>query len=139
MRHLVYEAEPVPRLFLWGEDPFPHPSVERLASLGRRASARVVTDRLAVERVRGTAIELLDAAPALAALDVADLDRLPASVAAWNLAAKLVLELIARERIVPQITPPRIRASREHGDSRLLGPGAARTAGALPPAVRDRH
>ena len=101
MTHLVYEPGPVPRFFLWGEHRFPHPAVAQFASLGSRASARLVTDRLLVERVRGTEIALIDATAALAALEAADLERLPASVAAWSLAAKLVLDLIARERIVP--------------------------------------
>lgn len=103
MTHLVYQPGPVPRLFLWGQDPSPQPAVEHLASLGRRASARIVTDRLATAQVRGTVIELLEGATALAALDVSDLERLPASVAAWSLAAKLGFDLIARERIVPLI------------------------------------
>jgi superfamily II DNA or RNA helicase len=101
MAHLVYEPEPTPQFFLWGEDRFPHPAVEQLASLGERSSARMVTDRSAVERVRGTAIPLVAGAAALAGVDAADLDRLPPSVAAWSLAAKLGLDLIARERIVP--------------------------------------
>jgi len=101
MAHLVYEPEPVPRLFLWGEDRSSHPAIERLTSLGERVTARILTDRSAVERVRGTALPLVDGTAALARIDTADLERLPASVAAWSLAAKLALDLIARERVVP--------------------------------------
>ncbi|MDP2955729.1 MAG: hypothetical protein Q8N53_04855, partial [Longimicrobiales bacterium] len=103
MTHLVYQPAPAPRFFLWGDDAFHSPVVERLASLGRRAAARVVTDRLAARQVRGKAIGLLEATAALAALDAHDLERIPASVAAWSLAAKLGLDIVARERIVPLV------------------------------------
>jgi len=136
--HLVYQPGPDPRLFLWGDDPLPHPAIEHLASLGRRASARIVTDRLTIERVRGTAIELLAGATALAALDAGNLERLPASVAAWSLAAKLGFDLVARERIVPLIQHSGTGMEARWGISLTLPEDAERfshLARAFPPAA----
>lgn len=138
MTHLVYQPAPAPRFFLWGDDAFHSPVVERLASMGRRAAARVVTERLVARQVRGKAIGLLEATAALAALDAHDLERVPASVAAWSLAAKLGLDLIARERIVPLVCGSRPGLEARWGISLSLPEDAERfslLARAFPPAA----
>jgi hypothetical protein len=138
MTHLVYQPNPAPCLFLWGDDRPRVPALERLASLGRRATASLVTGRLTVERVSGTAIPLLDGVAALAALDTRDLDRVPPSVAAWSLAAKLALDLVARERMVPLTRHDRAKAEARWGVSLSLPDDArrfSRLARALPPGA----
>ncbi len=48
---------------------------------------------------------LLEALPRLASLTAAEVARAPASIEAWSLAAKLALDLVGRERIVPRVVP----------------------------------
>ncbi|MDR7539961.1 MAG: DEAD/DEAH box helicase [Armatimonadota bacterium] len=103
MMHLVYHPSPAPRLFLWGRRPDGEAVTGPLVALGRPDTAQVVTDRGRARRVRGVAVDLLEGVAALAALEARDLGRAPASVAAWSLAAKLCLDLVARERVVPLV------------------------------------
>ncbi|MEK7860855.1 MAG: hypothetical protein AAB284_05820, partial [Chloroflexota bacterium] len=108
MTHLVFVPDPRdPRFFLWGgasaDAPGAAPTVSALAARGRRETARVVDESLRVAGVTGTAISLRDALPALAAMSDDEAAAAPASVAAWRLAAKLALDLVARERLVPRV------------------------------------
>jgi hypothetical protein len=141
MGYLVFLPRPAggPNFFFWGTDPgrASFRVIDRLTALGRRATIRVVTDGLSVERVSGLGIPLLDGVAVLAGLE-ADLDRLPASVAAWSLAAKLALDLVARERILPLPRPDRGKAEARWGVSLSLPDDAerfARLARALPPSA----
>jgi superfamily II DNA or RNA helicase len=139
---LVYvpRAAGGPGLFLWPA-PAEHGHAEpvaRLAALGRPAAVRLVTDRLVVEEVQGLALPLLDGVAALVGLDAADLARVPASVAGFSLAAKLALDLVARERILPLVQPGRHGSEARWGVSLALaedGERFARLARALPPAA----
>lgn len=68
--------------------------------------AEVVTlldDALAVREVSGYSLPVLAGVKLLAALNAAELPRLSPSVAVWSLAAKLLLDLVTRERIVPKV------------------------------------
>jgi hypothetical protein len=142
MPYLVFRPRPlpVPGFFLWGppaDGPAGH-VVGRLASCGQDASAPVVTDRLAVEETRGLTMPLLDAVPILADIGAADLDRIPPSVAGWSLAAKLALDLVARERILPLVHRRRAGAEARWGVSLSLpadGERFRRLARALPRAA----
>jgi len=103
MNHLVFVAKPgPPRFFLWPAFPVDGASsVAGLVDAGHAVTTRVVDEKLAENEVAGRQIDLWDALPPLAALTTEEIDRAPASVAAWSLAAKLALELVGRERIVP--------------------------------------
>jgi len=96
-----------PRFFLWGETPESAPerrrAVAALVACGERASARLVDESLGIADVSGTAVGLREALPALVALSEDDVARAPASVAAWSLAAKLALDLVCRERLLPRV------------------------------------
>ncbi|MEK7329606.1 MAG: SNF2 helicase-associated domain-containing protein, partial [Candidatus Eisenbacteria bacterium] len=91
----------IPRFFLWGRDA----AASALATCGGRATALVVDETLAARELEGIAIPLLEALPRLAALTSSETDRAPASLAAWSQAAKLALELVGRERLVPRLVP----------------------------------
>ncbi|HYB41938.1 MAG TPA: hypothetical protein VEL75_09220, partial [Candidatus Methylomirabilis sp.] len=101
--HLVFFPRQAggPRWFLWSADGggAKASAVPLLEERGRSATARVVTGRLRAETVRGVELSIADGLVALAVLDADDLARVPASVATWSLAAKLALDLIARERV----------------------------------------
>ena len=56
-----------------------------------------------MREVDGLSIALGDALPSLAAVNAAEMERLPASVATWSFAAKFALDLIARGRIIPTL------------------------------------
>ncbi len=106
--HLTFLPDPAaPRFFLWGASPpepvGPVPVVLSLLARGTLARATIVDESLTAQEHEGTAIALLDALPVLAAVTSEDADRAPASVAAWSYAAKLALELVGRERVVPQV------------------------------------
>lgn len=108
LTHLVFVPDARdPRFFLWGgasaDAPGAAPTVSSLAARGRRETARVVDESLRVAGVTGTAISLRDALPALAAMSDDEAAAAPASVAAWSLAAKLALDLVCRERLVPRV------------------------------------
>jgi SNF2-related domain/SNF2 Helicase protein/Helicase conserved C-terminal domain len=140
--HLVFFARAAggPRWFLWGLDPeAPDVDVLRpLTTIGRAGAARVVTDRRRAESVDGLDIPMAEGLAIVAALGADELARTPASVAGWSLAAKLALELVARERVVPRL--------RRDGDTVEVGWGVSlaladdaerfrRVARALPPAA----
>jgi hypothetical protein len=98
--HLTFLPEwAQPRFLLWGEGARDH----ALSAAGEPASASLLDERLQRRDVSGYALSLTDALRALAALPADELPRLPSSIAVWSLASKLVLELVARERIVPRI------------------------------------
>lgn len=81
------------------------PAVSALLVHGTPAKARIVDESLAAREHEGTTIPLLEALPLLAAVTSEEAERAPASVAAWSYAAKLALELIGRERVVPRLQP----------------------------------
>jgi hypothetical protein len=99
--HLLFLPDAVPRVFLWG----PRATSHALATKGVAERVACVTDKGKVEKVAGFAIGLGAALPELAAFSVADAERLPSSLAAWSLAAKFGLDLVARGRLVPAIRP----------------------------------
>ena len=88
-----------PQMFLWGE----RVDQLHLAAAGKPTRARCISSDRALRSIEGIGIPLLEALPRLAAFTAADLTRLPASVSAWSIAAKLALEMVARGRIVPFI------------------------------------
>lgn len=105
MSHLLFLPEAAnPQFFLWGSA-VTQPGVTQsgLVSAGRAGRAQCLTDECKVQEVDGLSIALRDALPHLAAVNAADMDRLPASVAAWSFAAKFALDLIARGRIIPAL------------------------------------
>jgi SNF2 family DNA or RNA helicase len=98
----------------------------------------LVTDTLQVRKVSGARIPLLEGLALLAAFETVDLDRVPASMAAWSLAAKLALDLVARERVIPLAHPPQEGAEARWGISLSLPEDAerfSRLAQALPPSA----
>src|SRR5260370_27923841 len=98
--HLVFLPErEQPRFFLWGAAFAASP----LAARGLRGKALLVDEALALREVEGASIPLLDALPLLGAMTTAEAERAPGSVAVWSLAAKLALDLVGRERLVPRI------------------------------------
>jgi SNF2 family DNA or RNA helicase len=142
MPHLVFRPRATggPDLFLWGHDPDAGagPDLEKLAALGTAATATVVTERLAADAVPGHAIPLLDGVAYLAGIDAARLERLPASVAAFSLAAKLALDLVSRERVLPVPRPAEGGVDVRWGVALSLpedGERVTRLARALPPAA----
>jgi len=143
MSHLTFLPEDKGyRFFAWG-----HPSegaadelglVAALCERGTPARARVVDETLDVREVDGTAIGVLDALPVLAAVEAQELERAPASVAAWSLAAKLALELVGRERIVPRVVAAAEGTRARFGIALSAPEDAARVAAlaaAMPPAA----
>ncbi len=101
--HLVFLPErPEPRFFLWGAASLASP----LAALGKPGKALLVDEELAPREVKGVSVPLLDALPPLAAMTMTEIERGPGSVAVWSLAAKLALDLVGRERLVPRIERP---------------------------------
>jgi superfamily II DNA or RNA helicase len=79
------------------------PLAASLARAGERATADLVVPPGRRARVRGVRIPLLDAVAHCAAVRAADVDALPAALAAWTIASKLALDLVARERVVPVV------------------------------------
>jgi hypothetical protein len=86
-------------LFLWGEA-LP-PELQPIEQQAAARSTPLVTPS-GLREVRGLELPLLGAVAALAAAPV-DAPERSASVAAWVIASKLALELVARERVVPVI------------------------------------
>ncbi|HEV8308198.1 MAG TPA: SNF2 helicase-associated domain-containing protein, partial [Methylomirabilota bacterium] len=141
--HLVFlpRAAGGPSLFLWPADRDSDGEPETVAALaaaGGAATARIVTADPAAARVSGVTVPLASAVPILAVLAADDLGRVPASVAAWSLAAKLALDLVARERVAPVIAATAAGAEARWGVSLALSEDAERfrrLAAALPPAA----
>ncbi len=122
--------------FLWGEKRLP-PALVAVAQRGLPAQFGLVTaDRRA--SVPGLALPLLDTVASLALVPAAEMPSLPASVAAWSLASKLVLDLVSRERVVPIVGRLRERAFVRWGAA-LAAPEDAAQVNALsrsmPPAA----
>jgi len=90
-----------PRFFLWGAGAAAAP----LFAHGKPERFPLLDEALAPRELAGVAVPLLEALPRLAAMTAAETARAPASLAAWSLAAKLALDLVGRERIVPRVVP----------------------------------
>ncbi len=124
---LVFAPE-TSSLVLWGGDD---------ATLGRLAHTKteleVVASSGAREKVRGRALTLDVALPALATIGRDTLGAAP-SIAAWSLATKLALDLVARERFAPRLKGDEARwaaALAQSEDAERV----ARLARAMPPAA----
>jgi len=107
LTHLVFLPDRErPRFFLWGSaeaESAEGEIVRTLSAGGRRERARLVDESLVAREVEGTAIPVLDALPVLAAVTGEEAARVPASLATWSLGAKLALDLVGRERLVPRV------------------------------------
>ncbi|MES1196354.1 MAG: hypothetical protein ABUL58_05365, partial [Steroidobacter sp.] len=98
--HLVFVPDVVrPRMMLWGSDAANYP----LAVSGESASLLLPDESFKLRRVRGYFVPLLEAVAQLAAMTQSEIEQAPVSVAVWSLASKLLLELVARERLVPRV------------------------------------
>ncbi len=98
--HLLFVPDPdQPHWLLWGSEAAHSP----LAVLGEPGTQVIPDEAFKLRRVRGYRLPLLDGAVQLAALTQAELPQLPPSVAVWSLAAKLGLELVAREQVLPRV------------------------------------
>jgi hypothetical protein len=133
--HLLFLPDrAAPRMFLWG----PQASAATLGMQGRAERVRCFTPRQSFETVIGQSTALIDALPRLAALTARDMERLPASISAWSLAAKFALDLVARGRIVPRIEAQHDGTEATCGISLAMSDDAdrfAKLAGALPLAA----
>ena len=97
--HLVFVPHAAePHFVLWGDNPASC-SLHRLGTTTRRW---LIDESLHPCEVAGTAVSLLDALSNLALMSHGDIERSSASVAAWSRAAKLALDLVARERLLPR-------------------------------------
>ncbi|HVY23544.1 MAG TPA: DEAD/DEAH box helicase [Steroidobacteraceae bacterium] len=98
--HLLFVPDIArPRMLLWGSDVANHP----LAVNGESGSLLLPDESFKLRRVRGYFVPLLDAVTQLAAMTQGEIEQSPGSVAVWSLASKLLLELVARERLVPRV------------------------------------
>lgn len=88
-----------PRFFVWGEGA----PLGVFEGLGAPESSRLPDESLKLRDIEGIAVPLLAALPRLAAVSASELSELPPSLAAWSLAAKLALDVTARERVAPRI------------------------------------
>src|SRR5206468_7280418 len=83
--------------FLHGE-----PSIlSELAAEAARGSVALIGPGGARARTRGAYLSLDRTVARLAAVPMGEIDELPGSIAAYALASKLALDLVARERAVP--------------------------------------
>jgi len=92
----------VEALFFWNSEPAPR-AVSTLGQDGEPWSTKLVVPE-GVREISGLKLPLFDTLPKLAVVPAADLELLPGSVAAWVLASKLAMDLVARERVVPTLT-----------------------------------
>ncbi|MGD9841407.1 MAG: DEAD/DEAH box helicase [Steroidobacteraceae bacterium] len=98
--HLLFVPDAqCPHWLLWGGEAGQSP----LAVFGEPTSRVLPDETLKLRRVRGYRLPLLEGVVQLAAIEQTELPRLPASLAVWSLAAKLGLELVAREQLVPRV------------------------------------
>jgi len=98
--HLVFVPDVArPRMLLWGSDVANH----SLAVSGESGSLLLPDESFKLRRVRGYYMSLQDALIQLSAMTQSEIEQAPASVAVWSLAAKFLLELVARERLVPRV------------------------------------
>jgi superfamily II DNA or RNA helicase len=98
---LVYLPD-VESLFLWGTEPAPR-VLPALGQDGEPWSASLVGPE-GVRDTSGLKLPLFDTMARLAVVPAAEVESLPGSVAAWALASKLAMDLVARERVVPTIS-----------------------------------
>jgi hypothetical protein len=87
--------------FWWGAEPVPRVLAGE-AARGERCIRQLLTPD-GIQAVQGVALPLLDSLVTLAVLPRASLPELADSVAAWSMASKLAIELVARERVVPRL------------------------------------
>ena len=124
--HVVFLPDrAAPRFFVWGggdlgAPPFADGAPERV---------RLVDEALTARELHGVAVPLLDALPRLAAMTAADMERAAASLATWSLAAKLALDLVGRERIVPRVVIANGSTEARFAVSLALPEDAGRVAG----------
>lgn len=85
--------------FLWGAPAVP----AAFSDCATPDQALVIDETLNTRRVHGHSVAMLDALPRLAALTAAHAERCSASMAAWSQAAKIALDLVGRERLIPRI------------------------------------
>jgi len=100
--HVAFLPErDAPRFFVWGNGALQN----SFAGHGVPESAVLADESLATREIAGVAVPLLSALPYLAAMpvDLRQLSEESPSLAVWSLAAKLALDLVARERIVPRV------------------------------------
>ncbi len=98
--HLVFVPDATrPRMLLWGSDVANHP----LAVAGESGSLLLPDELFKLRRVRGYFVPLIDAVAQLAAMTQTEIEQAPTSIAVWSIAAKFLLELVARERLVPRV------------------------------------
>jgi len=102
--HLVFVPNGAPETarahwFLWGNEA----AQSSLAVLGEPGTQVIPDDHFKVRRVRGYRLPLLEGAAQLATMTQVELINQPPSVAVWSLAAKLGLELVAREQMLPRV------------------------------------
>jgi superfamily II DNA or RNA helicase len=98
---LVYEPERR-ALFAWGETS--SSTTSPLAALvrgGSRGTLDVIAPPGEPRAAEGTYVPLVDGVTELASIAANALGDVEASTAAWSLASKLALDLVARERMVP--------------------------------------
>ena len=91
---------PVEALFAWGSDW--ESGETRVLSGGAPQRALLLTPD-GLREVAGERFELLQALPQLLAVPTSALEALPNSFSVWALACKLVIDLVARERLAPTI------------------------------------
>jgi len=105
MAHCVFNPDPrSPRFFLFGRSAWiDEPVVARLRQAGTPAEEHVLVEDGTVQKTEGMQIPLREAIPLLAGASVTEAEKAAPSIAAWSLAAKLALELVGRERIVPRV------------------------------------
>src|SRR5689334_21636097 len=97
--HVVYIPErTAPHFFVWGCT-----EANSLCALGVAAREQLLDESMQIRAVEGVAIPLLSALPQLASVSANELSSLTPSHAVWSLAAKLALDLIARERLAPRV------------------------------------
>ncbi len=87
-------------LFAWGSD-WESGDI-RVLSGGAAERALLLTPE-GFREVRGERFPLLESVAQLAAVPAASLEALPSSFSVWALASKLVIDLVARERVAPTI------------------------------------
>ncbi|MCZ7564993.1 MAG: DEAD/DEAH box helicase [Burkholderiales bacterium] len=125
--HVVFLPDrAAPRFFGWGGGEADAPLFRAGGTPDR---ARLVDEALATHELRGLAVPLLDALPRLAAMTAAETERVVASLAAWSLAAKLALDLVGRERIVPRVAAANGATEARFAVSLALPEDAERAAG----------
>ncbi|HTE41450.1 MAG TPA: SNF2-related protein, partial [Steroidobacteraceae bacterium] len=88
-----------PYFLLWGDSA----KEQCMWKLGTAGGAAIVDRDSQIRTIEGFCVPVLAATRAMASMTTQQLSRLPASLAVWSLASKLLLELVARERIVPRI------------------------------------